>query len=147
MTETGKDVSQTAADALAQDAAIVKARLERQARIETTRNPLPRVDYLCKVVGKSSDDAATVCLRYVPDKLLIQEDAFGIYLAALPETETLESLAAMVLDDLNNELVPRFLQICVTASRDGLDAGHAVLIEDRRPRWDNPALLSRLTGF
>ncbi|MDF1749953.1 MAG: hypothetical protein P1V34_13860, partial [Alphaproteobacteria bacterium] len=135
MTENQKDISQAAADALAQDAAIVKARMERQASIETTRNPLPRVDYLCKVMGKSGDDSATVTLRYVPDKLLIQEDAFGIYLSALPETETLESLSAMVLDDLNNELVPRFLQIRVTASRDGLDAGHAVLIEDRRPRW------------
>lgn len=135
------------ADALAQDAAIVKARIERQARIETVRNPLPRQDYLCKVVGSTPDGTARIELRYVPDKLLLQEDAFGVYLAGLPETASLESLTAMVLDDLNNELVPRFVQIRVAADDDGLDAGHEVLMEDRRPRWDNPALLARLGRF
>lgn len=147
MSDMTRTTSDNAADALAQDAAIIKARIERQSRIETVRNPLSRVDYLCKVVGKTGDGAATISLRYVPDKLLLQEEAFEIYLTALPETGILESLAAMVLDDLNNELVPRFLQIRVTAATDGLDAGHAVLIEDRRPRWDNPALLARLPGF
>ncbi|MDW3208025.1 MAG: hypothetical protein R8L07_21015 [Alphaproteobacteria bacterium] len=136
-----------AAEALAQDAEIVRARLERQSNVETVRNPLPRVDYLCKVIGMTVDGGASLQLRYVPDKLLLQEDAFGVYLAALPDAESLESLAAMVLDDLNNELVPRFLQIRVAASEDGLDSGHAVLMEDRRPRWDNPALLSRLPSF
>ncbi|MBO6865164.1 MAG: hypothetical protein RLW87_05555 [Alphaproteobacteria bacterium] len=139
--------SSTAAEALAQDAEIVRARLARQSNVETVRNPLPRLDYLCKVVGSTVDGGAALELRYVPDKLLLQEDAFGVYLAGLPDAESLESLAAMVLDDLNNELVPRFLQIRVRASEDELDSGHAVLMEDRRPRWDNPALLSRLPAF
>lgn len=144
MTETGKIA---AAKALAQDAAIVKARLERQSRIETIPNPLPRVDYFCKVVGQAVGGTVCLELRYVPDKLLIQEEAFGTYLSSLPKPTSLESLAAMVLDDLNNELVPRFQQIRVIADPAGLDAGHEVLIEDRRPRWDNPALLARLPGF
>lgn len=144
MTETGKIA---AAQALAQDAAVVKSRLERQSRIETITNPLPRVDYLSKVIGTARAAKAEVELRYVPDKLLLQEEAFGLYLESLPKPDSLESLAAMVLDDLNNELVPRFQQIRVTADPDCLDAGHAVLIEDRRPRWDNPALLARLPGF
>ena len=136
-----------AARALTQDAAVIKARLERQARIETACNPMSRQDYLCKVVGDAADGSARIELRYVPDKLLLSEEAFGLYLAGLPETEPLESLAAMILDDLNNELVPRFLQIRVAADPDGPDSGHGVLIEDRRPRWDNPALLSRLERF
>jgi 7-cyano-7-deazaguanine reductase len=136
-----------AATALAQDADIVKARLERQSRIETRRNPLPRVDYLCKVEGVVTSDGASVELRYVPDKLLLQMEAFGVYLAALPEPPSLESLAATLIDDLNNELVPRFLQVRVTSASDDLDRGHAVLMEDRRPRWDNPALLARLPRF
>lgn len=136
-----------AAAALAQDAEVVKARIARQQRIRTERNPLPRADYLCRVLGKAGTDGVRVELRYVPDKLLLQEPVFNDYLAALPEPKTLESLAAMILDDLNNELVPRFVQIRVLAAASGPDAGHAVLIEDRRPRWDNPALLARLPGF
>lgn len=135
------------AAALAKDAEIVKARMARQQRITTVRNPLPRVDYLCRVLGRSGPDGARVELRYVPDKRLLQEPAFLHYLAGLPTATSLESLAAMVLDDLNNELVPRFVQIRVLAPASGADAGHAVLIEDRRPRWDNPALLARLPGF
>lgn len=136
-----------ATTALAQDAAVVKARLARQQRIRTERNPLPRVDYLCRVLGRAGADGVRVELRYVPDKLLLQEPAFVDYLSAMPEAKTLESLAAMILDDLNNELVPRFVQIRVLAAASGPDAGHAVLLEDRRPRWDNPALLARLPGF
>lgn len=142
-----KTKAEDAAAALAQDADIVKARLERQSRIETRRNPLPRVDYLCKVVGVETSHGASVELRYVPDRLLLESEAFGLYLAALPEPPSLESLAATLVDDLNNELVPRFLQVRVASRQDDLDAGHAVLMEDRRPRWDNKALLARLPRF
>ena len=55
----------------------------------------------------------------------------------------------MILDDVNNEVVPRWVQVTVTAPGDraaGVD-GHGVMLEDRQPRWDNPALLSRLERY
>ena len=130
--------------ALAKDAADLNAALSRHAELETIPNPLPRADYLCRLSGTAMEGAALVELRYVPDKLLVQEEGFGTYLAGVDDQDSLEALAAVILDDLNNELVPRFLQIRIMASRNTLDAGHAVLVEDRRPRWDNPALLARL---
>lgn len=136
-----------AKEALAKDAAVVKARMERQSRIATDRNPLPRVDYLCLLTGWTITEQVAIELRYVPGKLLLTQAALQTYLTGLPEPSSLESLAAMILDDLNNELVPRFVQIRVRETGAVSGADHAVLMEDRRPRWDNPALLARLPRF
>jgi 7-cyano-7-deazaguanine reductase len=46
-----------------------------------------------------------------------------------------------VLDDLNNELVPRWVEL--TVERDA-PLPHRVVIEDRQPNWDNPQLMARL---
>jgi len=40
--------------------------------------------------------------------------------------------------------VPRWVQI-VAARTGGTD--HQVIIEDRQPKWDNPALLARLERY
>ena len=45
----------------------------------------------------------------------------------------------MVLDDLNSELVPRWIQVLVLTHEEG-----EVLVEDRQPDWDNASLLAGL---
>ncbi|MEE8393877.1 MAG: hypothetical protein V3R66_05985, partial [Rhodospirillales bacterium] len=59
--------------------------------------------------------------------------------------ETMEKVAVMVLNDINNEVVARWTQVSVAASKD--KASHNVMVEDRQPHWDNPDLLSRLKRY
>ena len=48
-----------------------------------------------------------------------------------------------MLDDVNNELIPRWAQVELTAGPGDAGDCHGVIIEDRQPGWDNPALLAR----
>ena len=90
-------------------------------------------------------------MRYVPDKLIIDPAAFGRYLGALGTLpwESLEKVAVTILDDINNEVVARWVQVALSApngTHPGVDS-HGVMLEDRQPKWDNPALLSRLRRY
>ncbi len=71
--------------------------------------------------------------------------AFSAYLAVLSAGpwQTLEALATTMLDDVNNELVPRWCHVSVTATGDGGEH-HAVDAEDRQPAWENAAVLAGL---
>lgn len=122
----------------------------RRRLLETTSNPDGRLDYVITLSGRlgRAADAPRLTLRYVPDRLILEEKSFAAYLDALAETRwpTLEAATTAVLDDLNNELVARWVQLTVTAeTAEGRSATeHAVYLEDRQPSWDNEALLSRL---
>ena len=123
-------------------------RLKRQSTLETAPNPNPGIDYVSQLSVKAIDDYATVHIRYIPDKLLLTTEAFEMYLHAFSPSdfESLEDLTLTILDDLNNELVARWIQVAVEANAKGLDRGHRVMVEDRQPKWDNPFLLSRLSS-
>ncbi|RVU38517.1 hypothetical protein EOI86_04325 [Hwanghaeella grinnelliae] len=129
-------------------------RVLRQSSIATTPNPIPQTDYLCHLSGKltsSSGQTITVELRYVPDKWILLPDALADYLHALapPDREALELTASLVIDDLNNQLVARWLQITMSGPPEAATdiTAHRILLEDRQPQWDNPALLQRIAGF
>ena len=129
-------------------------RVLRQSSIATTPNPIPQTDYLCHLSGKltsSGGQSTTVDLRYVPDKWILLPAALADYLHALntPAQEALELTAQLLLDDLNNQLVARWLQIVLTGPPEPATdiAAHRILLEDRQPQWDNPALLQRIAGF
>ena len=118
-------------------------------------NPGASLDYVVALGGhmrRDADRAPTrVGVRYVPDRLVLEPAAFGRYLGALGSAgwPSLEGVAATILDDVNNELVPRWVQVTVSAPDDvhaGVD-DHDVMLEDRQPKWDNPALLSRLRKY
>lgn len=116
-------------------------RLDRRALLAGEANPAPRHDYVVELTGRVGGGCpATVRLRYVPDRLILVAAGWGRYLAALDDFPSLEQLAAIISEDLGNELVPRWSQIALASE----DAGHAVLLEDRQPTWDNPRLLARL---
>ena len=137
-------------DELLLDSEELNDRVLRQASIETQPNPNPGLDYLCHLEGNLGEASTTrVSLRYVPGKLVLDTEALGLYLCSVEpqERQSLEALAALLLDDLNNELVPRWIQVILYADDHSLDRGHRVLLEDRQPKWDNPTLLARISGF
>jgi len=128
-----------------------EARNRRRATLTLSDNPLPERDYVVTLAGKvwniATANEADLSLRYIPDGVVMERSALGAYLSVISEDDwiSLEDVAAMILDDLNNELVPRWIHIGVTGPQDNNGGQHSVIVEDRQPNWDNPALLSRLT--
>ncbi len=112
----------------------------RRALLPTRPNPGGRLDCIVTVDGRLPTTGTGVTLRYVPDRLVLDAAAFAGYLAALDPPPGIEELAATVLADVNDVLVPRWLHIA-TATPDG---GHRAAIEDCQPRWNNAMLLQRL---
>lgn len=125
--------------------------LARRARLATTANPGAHRDYLVMLsasIGEAEDTPATsarVRVRYIPDRLVLVPEAFSDYLDHLGGCPwaTLEEAALAILEDLGNELVPRWVEVAVSAPA---SAGlvHDVVLEDRQPGWDNSPALNRL---
>lgn len=117
---------------------------QRRDRLKVAANPGTALDYLNVLRAEAPGAEALVTLRYVPDKLTLESQTFADYLTAFESysDKALEELAIAILEDINNEVVPRWVQ--VTAVRTHGDTTHRVLVEDRQPKWDNPALLARL---
>lgn len=101
-------------------------------------SPDPRHDYLVGLEGTVGD--AAVAVRYVPDRLVATAQSIAGYFAALDPNLGVEALALTVLDDFNNELVPRWIEVRVT--RDA-PLRHWAEVEDRQPGWDNPLMSTR----
>lgn len=110
--------------------------LRREALV-TLPSPDPRHDYLVEL--RASAGPVALRVRYVPDRLILDPASLARHAEGL--TGGPEAVALTLLDDLANELVPRWLE--VTASAD-TPLPHLVVAEDRQPAWDNPPLLERL---
>jgi len=121
---------------------------DRRAHLERAPNPAVARDYLTMLDGMARDLRARITVRYIPGKDILTPCSFRRCLDALGDDakQSPERLAILVLDDFNNEIVPRWVQIRVARPGDG-ESNHHVLIEDRQPNWDNPALLARLEKF
>lgn len=113
------------------------APLRREALI-TAPNPDTRHDYVVELAGSAGPDTR-IRVRYVPDRHVLVPESVPAWLDAL--SGGLEAVALAALDDLANELVPRWVE--VTAERDA-PLAHRVTVEDRQPGWDNPDLFARL---
>ena len=113
--------------------------------LSTVENPSQRIDFLTRVEGKLKADkggtVGRVTLRYIADKRLLSVDSFHAYLAERDPDLSPEGLAARLLRDINNEVVPRWIQLRIEWK------DRATLVEDRQPKWDNPALLARIEPF
>jgi 7-cyano-7-deazaguanine reductase len=129
--------------------------VSRRSLIAVAPNRGGHLDYVVALEGgipPAGDTKGTqVGLRYVPDKLVLHPHAFCAYLNALAGSEagSLEDVAVMILDDINNEVVARWVQVTVSLPDHAESAleFHGIVIEDRQPKWDKPALLSRLKRF
>ena len=123
--------------------------MARRALLTTAANPDPRADFLVmlSVVARPALGEISLTVRYVPDKLVLEPASLAAYGSAVDGVawRDLESLAVAIRDDIANELVPRWLQtVAARRGETGADVGttdHQVLLEDRQPGWDNPALL------
>lgn len=114
-------------------------------------NPRTGLDYIVTLTGKLESVRQSIRLRYVPDKLLIDGASFAAYLAFLDGNGPAapEHVALILLDEMNNEIVPRWIQIAVTGDEDGgkISSGtpsETVIVEDRQPNWENSGILDRL---
>jgi len=103
-------------------------------------NPRISLDYIVTLTGKLESSHQSIRLRYVPDKLLIDGAAFTAHLAFLDGDGAVapEHVALTLLDEMNNEIVPRWVQIAVTGGSE------TVIVEDRQPNWENSDILDRL---
>ncbi len=123
----------------------------RRALLKNKANPDPRLDYLVFLEGHLAGTEVmrtSILLRYVPGKMILDTHAFGVYLDTLSglNLETPEDIAVTLLSDITNELLPRWAQVEVHAPdvhHAAVDV-HGVVLEERQPNWDNPALLGRL---
>ncbi len=114
----------------------------RRGHLTPGANQDQAIDYLVRLAGRlTAETTLTVC--YVPDKLIVARAAFERYLAALGDHDwpAPEALAVATLGDFNNELVPRWVSVIVERDR------HQVVVEDRQPGWQNPALLAHLPAI
>jgi len=120
--------------------------VQRRAALAGAANPAPRLDYRVTLsarlpAGAGPVGGARVTIDYVPDRLLLDPTAFTHYINGLGTMPWagVEALGVAILDDMNNEVVPRWVRITVRA---GATAGaahdvHRVILEDRQPQWDD----------
>ncbi len=129
--------------------------LQRRGHLAVSPNPDPAKEYVATLEGRmaagggAKDTGAgkiEVALRYVPDRDILDPVSFAAYLDVLGGMawDSLEKAAVTIIDDINNEVVPRWARVVISAMGDAVAGGHSVLLEDRQPKWDNPALISCL---
>ncbi|MCW9034371.1 MAG: hypothetical protein OQJ97_09135 [Rhodospirillales bacterium] len=127
--------------------------ISRRELLLTNQNPETRLDYVVTlggelIHGEDHDYPSQVRLRYIPDHYTLTPDSFSIYLDRLSDTNwpSLETVATALIDDLNNELVPRWVQVRIeiTPHSETPAHFHSVTLEDKQPKWNNPELLARL---
>ena len=116
-------------------------RAMRRKWLVVIQNPAPWHDTLVGWSGTLAD-GRSLAVEYVPDRLVLAAPAFAAYLEALGAVNwpSLEAVVTAVLDDLNNQLVPRWVRVCGGLSRG--EIRHHVAADDRQPGWDNPVLLA-----
>lgn len=128
---------------------------DRRALLTDRPNPEGKLDYIAALKGtiRRADrpEGIDVTVHYVPDRSVLAVDSFGAYLDGLGPIarEPLEQLGTVVMNDLNNHLVPRWIEVRVSTGPQNPAAliSHAVLLTDRQPKWDNPGLLARLRRY
>ncbi|MAN79323.1 MAG: hypothetical protein CMM77_01060 [Rhodospirillaceae bacterium] len=121
---------------------------QRRAVLDPVPNPDRNIDFVSSLSGRLSAFGGTVdvALRYVPDALTVSPGAFAAYLRALEggDWPSHENLSTTILQDVSNELVPRWVQVVTRQEKTGAASEHKVLVEDRQPQWNNAALLAHL---
>jgi hypothetical protein len=126
------------------------ARAARLGLLTQRSNPRIGMDYIVALDGAvGSDGRCRVRLTYVPDKLLLEAGGFAAYLAAFDDSAAArsETMALAILDDIGNEIVPRWAQVVVSQTLGETGAGmQCVIVEERQPSWDNARILARLPG-
>ncbi len=116
---------------------------ERRNLLKIQENPNRTLDYIVTLQAKGPK-AQSITFRYIPDKVILEGNIFAPYINDVILAESsVETAATTILEDMNNELVPRWLQVIMIVE-DNQGAEHHVAIEDHQPQWNNTGLLSRI---
>lgn len=129
------------------DDATASDSIRPESLLRSRTNPRNSLDFIVTHSGALGPSGLHVSLRYVPDKLLVDDQSLAAFFASLarPEPIAPETVALAILDELNNEIVPRWVQIAVTGGNDaGGQPSQTVSVEDRQPNWENLGILGRL---
>jgi hypothetical protein len=129
--------------------------LSRRKLLEGLPNPSSNFDYVTGFEATIEKHAlgtpSTVVVRYVPDRLILTAGSLDKYLHTLGQSkwDSLEDFAVVILDDIRNELVTRWVQVIVTMKPNAMDhlQRHEIMLQDYQPNWDNEELLSRLPSL
>ena len=98
------------------------------------------------------EDHGTFDIRvtYVPDSFILNVASFHSYLMALgnsPEM-TPERSGITLLEDANNELVPRWIRVTLIGRRAAAtNVSYRCLFQDSQPNWSNPSLTAAVIEF
>lgn len=114
----------------------------RRATLHTVPAPQPRHDAIVTLRGTLGP--TSLRLRYIPDRDILSPQGLSDYLTALAHQlpDSLEETAQTVLEDINDQVIPCWLEVTLSASESNIT--HQVRIEDRQPRWQDRGLLDRL---
>ena len=122
--------------------------LTRRQLLITQPNPDASIDYLVSLGGqinRSESKSITIQIYYVPDQVILDETSLSTYLKSIGAEvfPSSEHAGIMVLNDFNNELIPRWLQITLSQpfNIDGYAQIHEIRYQDRQPNWRNSPLL------
>jgi len=117
---------------------------DRRALLITRDNPNKNIDYITSLESFIATKNLRLTLRYIPDKVILDADCFAPYVEQITaKADILEEAATIILEDLNNELVARWVQVVVYKD-DEQDSQHCVILEDQQPQWSNPHLMARI---
>lgn len=121
---------------------VINPILARRELIKSEPAPHPRHDVI--VTLKSVFDGKTLRLRYVPDRDVILITCLDEYLDAVSNLgdDTLEAVSQIILEDFNDQVIPSWLEVTLTAQVGTFS--HQVQVEDRQPYWKDRGLLDRL---
>lgn len=124
----------------------------RRKLINPVPNPRKDGEYIVQLIHKlapmdlEAQSGVELRLYYVPDRLVTGVDDYHTYLSHFETNESgyssYEELGSDIIDDLNNELVPKWIHLHIIAEH--AHTIHRVKFEERQPNWDNVFLLSRL---
>ena len=115
---------------------------QRRELIKLTPLPHPRHDAV--VTLTTVRNGISVRLRYVPDRDVIAPKSLETYLESAFRSVDgpLLAKAQTVLEDINDQAIPCWLEILLVQTDSGLE--EKACVEEKQPRWQDPGILARL---
>ena len=120
----------------------------RRALLTCHANPDEKCEYIVSLAGITnigSHGTFNVRLTYVPHLLVLDAESLNDYLKALSCISgiTPEQSGRTILEDTNNELVPRWIRITLGENSEANQGiPHRCLFQDSQPNWSNSSLIS-----
>ncbi len=121
---------------------------ERRSLLSSEPNPDRQLDYVCSLGARINTSVAEppvdFRIRYIPDRVIVTPESLNTYLGKTGALQwpSLEGFAVTVLNDVNDELIARWIEVSLAVKVDG--RYHDVVLEERQPEWEDRGILSRL---